>query len=76
MGRMWHTLLLSKWHQFFAWLPIETLIQEQQQDYYRCLNTANSSGCIPETGGEENNGTKETELYRAGRCAEKWSMES
>lgn len=44
MGRMWHTLVLSKWHQFFAWLPIETLIHERQQDYYRYLNMANSLG--------------------------------
>ena len=44
MGRMWHTLLLSKWRDFFAWLPIETLIHERQEEYYRVLNAANSDG--------------------------------
>ena len=44
MGRMWHTLILSKWKDFFAWLPIETLIHERQEDYYQALNAANTQG--------------------------------
>lgn len=37
MGRMWHTLLLSQWNELFAWLPIEELIRERQQEYYDAL---------------------------------------
>lgn len=37
MGRMWQTLLLAKWKPFFAWLPVETLIRERQDEYYRAL---------------------------------------
>lgn len=37
MGRMWQTLLLSRWKPFFAWLPVETLIREHQQEYYSAL---------------------------------------
>lgn len=37
MGRMWQTLLLYKWNSVFGWLPIETLIRERQDDYYRVL---------------------------------------
>lgn len=43
-GRLWHSLLLQKWKPFFAWLPIETLIKDRQQDYYTALNDSNSSG--------------------------------
>lgn len=41
---MWHTLILAKWKDFFLWIPIETLIHERQEGYYRALNTANTSG--------------------------------
>lgn len=44
MGRMWHTLLLSKWKEIFAWIPVETLIKERQIDYYRVLGEADSKG--------------------------------
>lgn len=41
---MWHTLILSKWKEFFAWIPIETLIHKKQQEYYQALNTSNNLG--------------------------------
>jgi Fic family protein len=44
MGRMWHTLLLSEWKDFFAWLPVETLIHERQSDYYQAINNSNTQG--------------------------------
>ena len=34
---MWHTLLLGQWADVFFWLPIEELIKERQEDYYRAL---------------------------------------
>ena len=37
MGRMWQTLLLSKWKPLLGWLPIETLIRERQAEYYNVL---------------------------------------
>ena len=46
MGRMWHTLMLSKWNEIFAWLPIEELIRERQQEYYNALAVAdNKADC-------------------------------
>lgn len=45
MGRMWQTLLLSKWRPLFAWLPVETLIRERQDKYYAVLREADSVGC-------------------------------
>ena len=44
IGRLWHTLILSKWKGFFLWLPIETLIKERQENYYMVLNAANTEG--------------------------------
>lgn len=43
-GRLWHTLVLAKWKEFFLWLPIETLIHEKQEEYYRALDAANTNG--------------------------------
>lgn len=44
VGRLWHTLLLSKWNPVFAWLPVESIIHENQADYYRAINTSNEAG--------------------------------
>ena len=43
-GRLWHTLILAKWQEFFLWIPIETIIHERQQDYYKALNASNTDG--------------------------------
>lgn len=43
MGRMWHTLLLTQWNELFAWLPIEELIRERQQEYYDALATSDKN---------------------------------
>ena len=45
MGRMWQTLLLSKWRPLFGWLPVETLIRERQEAYYAALREADGLGC-------------------------------
>lgn len=44
MGRLWHTLLLSVWNPMFAWLPVESIIHDRQQEYYRAINESNASG--------------------------------
>ncbi len=43
MGRMWQTLLLYKWKSLFGWLPIETLIRERQEEYYKVLGECDHS---------------------------------
>ncbi|MEG1803502.1 MAG: Fic family protein [Lachnospiraceae bacterium] len=43
MGRMWQTLLLYKWKSLFGWLPIETLIRERQEEYYKVLEESDYS---------------------------------
>ncbi len=44
VGRLWHTLLLSQWNPAFAWLPVESIINENQQDYYAAINASNDHG--------------------------------
>lgn len=44
IGRLWHSLILSKWKKFFAWLPIESLVQKYQKEYYRAINNSNKDG--------------------------------
>ena len=44
IGRLWHTLLLSKWNPAFAWLPVESIIHDRQQEYYEAINASNNAG--------------------------------
>lgn len=44
IGRLWHTLLLSKWNSAFAWLPVESIIHDRQQEYYNAINASNNEG--------------------------------
>lgn len=44
VGRLWHTLLLSKWNPAFAWLPVESIIQDRQEAYYAAINASNNAG--------------------------------
>tara|TARA_Y100000296_G_C5159036_1_gene250793 strand:+ start:718 stop:1737 length:1020 start_codon:yes stop_codon:yes gene_type:complete len=40
MGRLWQTLILSRWHPLFLSLPLESVIKEHQQAYYQALEQA------------------------------------
>lgn len=44
MGRLWHTLLLTKWKPLFAWLPVESIIHDRQAEYYKAINRSNCDG--------------------------------
>ena len=44
IGRLWYSLILSKWKKFFAWLPIESLVQKYQKEYYIAINNSNRDG--------------------------------
>ncbi len=48
-GRLWQTLVLSKWNPLFAWMPIETLVHHNQALYYRALQESHANGvdCRP-----------------------------
>jgi Fic family protein len=40
MGRLWQTLILSRWHSLFLSLPLESVIKDNQQRYYQALEAA------------------------------------
>lgn len=42
MGRMWQTLLLMQWKPIFAWIPVETIVKEHQQEYYAAIAKSDS----------------------------------
>ena len=44
IGRLWHTLLLSQWNPLFAWLPVESIIHDRQEEYYAAINVSNAAG--------------------------------
>jgi Fic family protein len=40
MGRLWQSVILKEWKEVFAWIPVETLIKENQSEYYNALNSS------------------------------------
>ena len=44
MGRFWQTMLLSRRKGIFAWLPVETIVKEHQQDYYDAIAKSDAAG--------------------------------
>ncbi|MDR1767696.1 MAG: Fic family protein [Propionibacteriaceae bacterium] len=42
IGRLWQTLLLSRWNDLFAWMPTETLIHHNQLGYYQALQASHN----------------------------------
>jgi Fic family protein len=44
MGRLWQTLILSQWKPLFAFLPVETVIRDQQAEYYKILAACDKAG--------------------------------
>ena len=44
MGRLWQTLILSRWRPLFAHLPVESIIHTHQNDYYRALHDSTEQG--------------------------------
>lgn len=44
MGRLWQTLLLMQWKPIFAWIPVETIVKENQQQYYDAIAQSDKIG--------------------------------
>lgn len=44
LGRLWHTLLLTQWNPLFAWLPVESIIHDRQEEYYAAISRSNCEG--------------------------------
>ncbi len=44
LGRLWQTLILSKWHRLFLVLPLESIIKDNQKKYYQALEKSDKNG--------------------------------
>ncbi|WP_420792936.1 Fic family protein [Lentisphaera marina] len=48
IGRLWQTLILNHWHDFFSLIPVESIIYDHQQEYYQALNHSTQlADCAP-----------------------------
>lgn len=44
MGRLWQTALLASWKPIFKWIPIESIIKDNQEEYYNAITLSTSEG--------------------------------
>ncbi len=44
MGRLWQTALLTSWRPIFAYLPIESVIKDNQEKYYEAIASSTKEG--------------------------------
>ncbi len=44
IGRLWQTALLSTYKPLFMWLPIESLIKDKQEEYYKAIIQSTNQG--------------------------------
>ena len=44
IGRLWQTVLLTKFHPLFEFTPIESVIRNRQEAYYRALGLSDKAG--------------------------------
>ena len=42
LGRLWQTLLLSRYNDNFKWIPVESAIRSYQRDYYDAIEASNA----------------------------------
>lgn len=43
-GRLWHTLILSKWNEAMASVPIESVVRKHQMEYYDAIAKSTAAG--------------------------------
>jgi len=44
IGRLWQSLILYNWKKVFAYLPVESVVRDTQQEYYKALEESGSKG--------------------------------
>ena len=43
-ARLWQTAILSHWEKAFTYLPIESMIKKNQEEYYTAIQNCNNNG--------------------------------
>ena len=46
MGRLWQTLILSRWNVLFLRIPVESIVYAHQQEYYAALQHSTQQGVV------------------------------
>ena len=44
MGRLWQTLILTRWKPLFAHIPVESMVHIRQGDYYEAIRQSSAAG--------------------------------
>ena len=44
MGRLWQSLILARLNPVFQHLPVETMVHDNQQQYYQAINASTNAG--------------------------------
>ena len=44
IGRLWQTLILTRWKALFACIPVESLVHARQADYYEAIRQSSADG--------------------------------
>ena len=44
MARLWQTAILADWEEFFKYMPIESMIKKNQNEYYKAIYDCNNAG--------------------------------
>ena len=44
MARLWQTAILADWEEFFKYMPIESMIKKNQNEYYKVIYNCNNAG--------------------------------
>lgn len=43
-GRLWQTALFASWKTIFEWIPIKSIIKDNQEESYRAIRLSTSEG--------------------------------
>ena len=44
LGRLWQTLILTRWKSLFAHVPVESLVRARQSEYYEAIRRSSAEG--------------------------------
>ncbi len=44
LGRLWRTLILTRWKSLFAHVPVESLVRARQSEYYEAIRQSSADG--------------------------------
>ncbi|OFZ12227.1 MAG: hypothetical protein A2Z20_04205 [Bdellovibrionales bacterium RBG_16_40_8] len=46
MGRLWQTVLLTRFHPIIEFTPVESVVKDRQSEYYQALGLSDKEGSL------------------------------